>query len=77
MGGQQGIHQFIDFASLLCENPRKRRLLRGKARAPGANHPLQLSISDRKPMDLFQYRFQYHGKHAGSRTTCGSGLGHD
>ena len=29
-GGQGlGIHAFIDFAFLLCENPRKRPLLRG------------------------------------------------
>jgi hypothetical protein len=50
------IHTFIDFAILLCENPRDRPLLPGSiAKAAGANGPPRRQFQNYHKMDLFQY----------------------
>ena len=71
MRPRKGIQSCIDFAILLCENPRKRLLLRGMAKAAGVRSPYALAISEphtlnRDPMDLFQS----HEKSAGPQIIC-------
>ena len=68
MRPRKGIQSCIDFAILLCENPRKRLLLRGMAKAAGVRSPYALAIAEphtlnRDPMDLFQSQKKSAGPH--------------
>jgi hypothetical protein len=57
MGPRKSIQTCIDFAILLCENPRKRRLLRGNGEGGGSPRSLRRwRFLNRHTMDLFQYQ---------------------
>ncbi len=71
MRPRKGIQSCIDFAILLCENPRKSLLLRGNGEGGGRSKSLAQAISEpdtlnRDPMDLFQS----HEKSAGPQIIC-------
>lgn len=54
-------YRSIDFDLLLCENPRKRPLLRGNSGGGSATVFPGRRFLKRHTMDLFQYHFPYQG----------------